>query len=162
MHDKYKLSPEVMAVLSPLAEIEYNQSSFYIQLAAIANRLGFYKAERYFLDESLEERTHFLKHYEYIQGMGSEFQVPAMSKPETSAKSLYELNEKALNMEETVTDAYRAASKKLMELDPITFAHLQWFVNIQIEAVKFYMDACAKLHGLDGKNGELIAEKSLF
>lgn len=162
MHDKYKLSPEVMAVLSPLAEIEYNQSSFYIQLAAIANRLGFFKAEKHFLDESLEERSHFLKHYQYIQGMGSDFQVPAMSKPETNAKSLYELTEKALNMEESVTEAYKAASKRMMELDPATFTHLQWFMNIQIEAIQFYMDACAKLHGVDGKNGEMIAEKSVF
>ena len=162
MHDKYKLSPEVMAVLSPLAEIEYNQSSFYIQLAAIANRLGFYKAEKYFLNESLEERSHFLKHYEYIQGMGSEFQVPAMPKPETSAMSLYELAEKALNMEESVTEAYKVASKRMLELDPASFAHLQWFMNIQIEAIKFYMDACAKLTGLEGKSGELVAEKSLF
>jgi ferritin len=162
MHDKYKLSPEVMAILSPLAEIEYYQSSFYIQLAALSNKLGFYKAEKYYLQESLEEREHFLKHYEYIQGMGSEFQVPSMSKPETSAKNLYDLTEKALNMEETVTDAYRAAAKKLMELDPISYNHLTYFLNVQVEAVKFYMDACAKLHGLDGKNGELIAEKSVF
>lgn len=162
MHDKYKLSPEVMSILSPLAEVEYAQSSFYIQLAAIANRLGFFKAEKYFLEESAEERMHFLKHYEYIQGMGSKFQVPALSKPETDGKSLYDLVEKALNMEVTVTDAYRAAAKKLMDLDPITYNHIMWFINIQIEAVKFYLDACAKLYQLDGKTGELVAENTVF
>lgn len=162
MHDKYKLSPEVMAILSPLAEVEYNQSSFYIQLAAIANRLGFFKAEKYFLNESLEEREHFLKHYEYIQGMGNDFQVPAMSKPETNSKSLYDLTEKALNMEQTVTSAYRLAAKKLMDLDPVTYNHIAYFLTIQVEAVKFYMDACVKLRGLDGKTGELIAENTVF
>lgn len=162
MHEKYKLTPEVMNILNPLAEIEYYQSSFYIQLAAIANKLGFFKAEKYFLNESSEEREHFLKHYTYIQGMGSDFKVPSIGAVDTSAKNLYELTEKALDMEEKVTEAYKEAAKKLSGMDQATYNHILLFLTIQTEAVAFYIDACAALTDLGGKAGEMIVEKSVF
>lgn len=52
MHGDYKLSKEVMVILQPLVEIELYQSSVYVSIANACNRLGYMKAESYFLGES--------------------------------------------------------------------------------------------------------------
>ena len=74
--NKYKLSPKVMAILEPLVEFELYQSSKYVQAANVANKLGFFLAEAYYIGESKDERKHAMIHYDYITGRGSDFQMP--------------------------------------------------------------------------------------
>lgn len=157
----YKINPKVKPILMALAERELYQSSFYVQLASIANNLGFLKAEKYFQNESKEEKEHFMGHYEYVVGRGEDFQVPAIEMPKLSGKSLYELTELAKNIEFEVSDQYQDALQYVMSIDPMTYKHLQKYIKIQMEAVKFYIDACSTLDKLE-KTGELVAESSVF
>ena len=50
-NEYYMISDEAMEIISPLAEIELEQSTFYNQLAVTANRLGFLMAQKYFNQE---------------------------------------------------------------------------------------------------------------
>lgn len=162
MHGDYKLSKEVMAILQPLVEIELYQSSVYISIANACNRLGYLKAEGYFLGESKEERDHAMLHYDYIVGRGSDFVMPEIDNPPTYRVSdLYALTEVALKMEGEVSSMYQDACAKVFPICQMTYNHLLQFVKIQQEALKFYIDACAVLSDLD-KGGQLVAEKSVF
>jgi ferritin len=155
------LKPEAMKILKPLYSIEASQIMFYKQLSAVANKLGFLRAEKYFLAESQEEATHFDKWQNYIVGRGNDFQVPGIEAPEDSSKNLYELIESALKMEIEVSDMYNEAAMKLMGVDQLAYQECIDFLKIQNEAISTYTDYCAVLEGLD-KDGQLVAEHSLF
>ena len=161
-HAMYKLDNKVMEILKPLISIELAQSSFYVQLANICNEKGFLKAEQYFLNESKEEREHFLIHYEYVTGQGSYFQTPAIEEFEEYAETLYEITELALIMEGKVSEMYKKAALEMASLDQMTYNHLLQFLKIQQDAMKFYIDATSVLFGIEDKGGSLVAEKSIF
>lgn len=157
----YEIKPEAMKILKPLYSVEFEQVGFYKQLSAIANKLGFLKAEKYFLTESQEEATHFDKWQSYITGRGNDFQVPDMEAPKEKAKDLYELIELSLQKEIEVSEMYEDAAQKMMGIDQLTYQEMIDFLKIQNEAAKAYTDFCAVLEGLD-KAGQLTAELSLF
>ena len=46
MKEYYMISDEAMEIIAPLAEIELEQSTFYNQLAVVANRLGFLRLQK--------------------------------------------------------------------------------------------------------------------
>lgn len=152
---------KALDILKPLVEVELAQSSFYVQLANICNKLGYFKAESYFLNESKEEREHFLIHYDYITGRGWDFQTPAIEEFDESGKSLYEVTERAKEMETKVSAMYQDACAKMFPVCQMTYNHLLQFLKIQQEALKFYIDACTALRGLD-KTGEMVVEKKIY
>jgi ferritin len=158
----YKLDSKVMEILKPLISIELAQSSFYVQLANLCNKNGFLKAEKYFLNESKEEREHFLIHYDYVTGRGSDFQTPAIEEFEEYADTLYETTELALIMEGKVSEMYKKACNEVCSLDPMTYNHLLQFLKIQQDAMKFYIDATSVLFGIEDKASSLVAEKGIF
>jgi ferritin len=158
----YKLDEKVMEVLEPLISIEIAQSSFYVQLANLCNEKGFLIAEDYFLNESKEEREHFLIHYNYVTGQGSYFQTPAIEEFIEEANNLYDIVELALSMEAKVSEMYKSAASEMAILDQMTYNHLLQFLKIQQDAMKFYIDACATLVDIQDKAGFLVAEKMIF
>ena len=161
-HKIYKLDEKVMDVLKPLISIEIAQSSFYVQLANLCNEKGFLIAEDYFLNESKEEREHFLIHYNYVTGQGSYFQTPAIEEFIEEANNLYDIVELALSMEARVSEMYKSAASEMAMLDQMTYNHLLQFLKIQQDAMKFYIDACATLVDIQDKSGFLVAEKMIF
>jgi ferritin len=158
----YKLDEKVMEILKPLISIEIAQSSFYVQLANLCNEKGFLIAEDYFLNESKEEREHFLIHYNYVTGQGSYFQTPAIEEFIEEANNLYDIVELALSMEAKVSEMYKSAASEMAMLDQMTYNHLLQFLKIQQDAMKFYIDACATLVDIQDKAGFLVAEKMIF
>lgn len=160
-HEKYNLSPAEINILKPLIEFELYQSSMYVQLANVANKLGFFLAEAYFLKEAQEEREHAMKHYDYITGRGSEFQMPVIEQPAVKAKSLYELVEQVLKMEDEAAKLYETALKSAFDSSQMMYQFLQPFMAIQFEAYKFNIDACTALDGLD-KTGEMVVEAKIY
>jgi ferritin len=158
----YKLDEKVMEILKPLISIEIAQSSFYVQLANLCNEKGFLIAEDYFLNESKEEREHFLIHYNYVTGQGSYFQTPAIEEFVEEANNLYDIVELALSMEARVSEMYKSAASEMAMLDQMTYNHLLQFLKIQQDAMKFYIDACATLVDIQDKAGFLVAEKMIF
>jgi ferritin len=161
-HKIYKLDGKVMSILEPLISIEIAQSSFYVQLANLCNEKGFLIAEDYFLNESKEEREHFLIHYNYVTGQGSYFQTPAIEEFVEEANNLYDIVELALSMEARVSEMYKSAASEMAMLDQMTYNHLLQFLKIQQDAMKFYIDACATLVDIQDKSGFLVAEKMIF
>ena len=161
MHDIYKLSDKVINIIMPLAKMELYQSSFYNRVGAISNNLGYLEAEKYFYNESNEEKEHFDMWKEYVLGRGNDFEIPAIDSPEAAGNTLYDLAELALAMEAEVSTMYQEAAADVFPICQMTYRKMQEFIKIQEDAMKFYVDACTVLAKLD-KAGELVVEKRVF
>lgn len=161
MNKYYELSEESMEIIAPLAEIELEQSTFYNQLAIVANKLGFLMAQKYFNQEAIEEKEHFMGWADYISGRGNAYTVPAIGITKCKSKSLFELIEMALEKEIEVSKLYAEQGMKLFNVDQLAYQKLIGYLQIQNEAIIFYTDLCAVFEGLD-KAGELTAEHSYF
>ena len=161
MNKYYELSEESMEIIAPLAEIELEQSTFYNQLAVVANRLGFLMAQNYFNQEAIEEKEHFMGWVDYISGRGNNYTVPAIGITKCKSKSLYELIEMALAKEVEVSKLYAEQGMKLFNVDQLAYQKLIGYLQIQNDAIIFYTDLCAVFEDLD-KAGELTAEHSYF
>lgn len=161
MSEYYYISDKAMEIIAPLAEIELEQSTFYNQLALTANRLGFLKAQKYFNQEAIEEKEHFMGWVDYISGRGNDYTVPAIGITKCKSKNLYELIEMALAKEVEVSRLYSEQGMKLFAVDQLAYQKLIGYLQIQNEAIAFYTDMCAVFEDLD-KNGEMAAEHSYF
>lgn len=161
MNKYYEISDEAMEIIAPLAEIELEQSTFYNQLAIVANKLGFLMAQKYFNQEAIEEKEHFMGWADYISGRGNAYTVPAIGITKCKSKSLFELIEMALEKEIEVSKLYAEQGMKLFNVDQLAYQKLIGYLQIQNEAIIFYTDLCAVFEGLD-KAGELTAEHSYF
>jgi ferritin len=161
MNEYYKISDEAMEIIAPLAEIELEQSTFYNQLAVVANKLGFLMAQKYFNQEAIEEKEHFMGWVDYIVGRGNSYTVPAIGTTKCNSKSLFELLEMALAKEVEVSKLYAEQGMKLFPADQLAYQKLIDYLKIQNDAIAFYTDMCAVFKGLD-KAGEMTAEHSYF
>jgi ferritin len=161
MNKYYELSDEAMEIIAPLAEIELEQSTFYNQLAVVANKLGFLMAQKYFNQEAIEEKEHFMGWVDYISGRGNKYTVPAIGTTKSNSKNLYGLIEMALAKEIEVSKLYAEQGMKLFAVDQLAYQKLIGYLQIQNDAIIFYTDLCAVFEGLD-KAGELTAEHSYF
>lgn len=158
-----QLSEKSLAIIDPLVKVELEQSTFFNQLAVIANKLGFKIAEAYFNQESIEEKEHYMGWQNYIIGRGNDFQVPAVPMPKIKPEkmTLYGLTEVAKEKEIEVTLFYDKQLSELFKTDLAAFQFATTYLNIQNDAVRFYIDACVTLDNLD-KAGELTVEKRIF
>jgi len=158
-----KIEKSILRILLPLAAVELAQVGFYKQLSADANRLGFLKAQKYFLKESQEEAEHFDGWLDYITGRGNDFTVPAIPAPSVTTQSLLDCIVAALNKEIEVSKMYNDAAISLMGLDQLVYQKILDYLKIQNEAIQIYTDMAAVFEGLeDDKTGQLVAEQALF
>jgi ferritin len=162
MSEYYKLPQEALNIITSLASLEYEQVSFYKRLAQQSNSLGYLRAEKYFMKESIEESEHFDKWLNYVNGRGNDFTIPEVSKQSDKHANLYELIEAALEKEVEVSKYYAKMAVKLFEIDQLAYQETLDFLKIQNEAVAIYTDYCAVLEGITEKGDFLTAEHSLF
>lgn len=157
----YLVPEKGVEIVNRLSKAELEQVSFYKRIAQQANRLGFLRAEKFFIAESKEENGHFLGWQDYMNGRGNDFIIPAIDEQDFKAKSLFELIELAIEKEIEVTKLYNEAHVQLMSIDVSTAIKCIEYINIQTEALAYYTDAYSVFKGLD-KAGQLVAEHSFF
>lgn len=162
MSEYYKLPQEALNIITSLASLEYEQVSFYKRLAQQSNSLGYLRAEKYFMKESIEESEHFDKWLNYVNGRGNDFTIPEVSKQNEKQSNLYELIEAALEKEVEVSKYYAKMAVKLFEIDQLAYQEILDFLKIQNQAVAIYTDYCAVLEGITSKGDFITAEHSLF
>lgn len=156
----YKLEQKVIDLISTPAAFELYQSSFYMQMSAVANGLGFQTAKDFFWAESNEEKEHFRGWLDFVTDLGGSFAVGAVDTPEVKANSLYELVMDAVGIETAATEMYEKLSKELFDICPIAYRKCLEYIKIQEEALSYYLNLKDTLSGLD-KTGELLVEKRM-
>jgi ferritin len=136
------LTDEEIGLLNKLGHSELTASHTYLHLSICMKNKGFFGAEKFYMNESNDERTHYLKISDFMNDMGEELKVLGLEPVDTEAESLMDSFEMAYNMEadllKAYEDAYAVVSAK-------TKIFIQEMIDIQVKAVGEYGDLIARL-----------------
>lgn len=136
------LTDEEIGLLNKLGHSELTASHTYLHLSICMKNKGFFGAEKFYMNESNDERTHYLKISDFMNDMGEELKVLGLEPVDTEAESLMDSFEMAYNMEadllKAYEDAYAVVSTK-------TKIFIQEMIDIQVKAVGEYGDLIARL-----------------
>jgi ferritin len=159
------LSEEVVNLLLPRLQDEFNAFYFYRSATNWCQNKGFFKAAEFFKAESDDELTHAKKIEDYIVDWNVTPNLPNIMKPTLEFNDLVDIIEKAYDMEFALYEGYEDTSMKIFKTgDLCVFDFLQFYRTTQKEAVAEYSD---KLNVVEGTNRDskfemLLLEKTLF
>ena len=160
-----QLSQEVVDLLLPRLQDEFNAFYFYRSATNWCQNKGFFKAASFFKSESDDELLHAKKIEDYIVDWNMTPNLPNILKPVLEFKDLAEVIEKAYDMEFALYEGYEDTSMKIFKTgDLCVFDFLQSYRVAQKEAVAEYSD---KLNVVEGTNRDskfemLMLEENLF
>lgn len=162
---KPKVLPvEIVSLLLPRLQDEYNAHYMYRAASNWCQNVGFFKAAKFFATESADELNHAKKLENYLTEWNVIPVLPAISQPVLQFGSLKEVLEKAYSIEFALYEEYEDTSVRVMKLgDVCTFNFLLEFNAIQQKSVAEYSDKLNVLDGVPGTKFEmLMLEESLF
>lgn len=130
--------------LNKFGKLELTASQTYLHLANRMKSLGYFGAEKLFLDESNGEREHYLKIEKFCNDLGSELSVEALDAVQCDCTDIKASLEMAYEMERDLMIAYETAAVKT-ELSLRVRLLLQEFTTHQVGAVGEYGDLLTRL-----------------
>lgn len=130
-------------VLNKFGKFELTASHVYQHLTNRMKSLAYFGAEKFFLSESLDERTHYNKLEQFMNDMNCELSIEALEPVKTNVASIGDALEVAYKMEADLLAEYENAFT--MDLSRKVLILLQDFVNIQVGAVGEYGDLINRL-----------------
>lgn len=164
MKKPQKLSNEVVALLLPRLKDEFNAFYFYRAAQNWCANVGYFKAAKFFGDESEDELKHAKKIENYLVEWNITPALPTIPEPEITFSGLGEIIEAAYQIEYDLYEEYEDTSMKMFKLDLCVFDFLQEFRGIQQKSVAEYSDKINMLEGVDAsdKFKLLMLEDKLF
>lgn len=139
---KQLLNEEEVRIVNALGHKELEASQAYLHLSIMMKNIGFFGAEKFFMEESNSERAHFNILNDFMNDMGEAISVMALAPQTSDMDSLMDALEFAYEMEadllEKYEEAYEAVTPKLKAL-------IYDFLKIQTESVGEYGDLIARL-----------------
>ena len=160
-----KLSKEVVDLLLPRLQNEFDAYYFYRAASNWCKNVGFMKAGEYFDNESKDELEHAKKIENFLIDWNVTPQLPAIGKPTLTFSNLGEVIEKAYAMELALYEAYEDTSVKIFKTsDLCVFDFLQFYRTTQAKSVAEYSDMLNKLEGVSAgdKFQMLLLQENLF
>lgn len=157
------LSPEVVKLFYPLLSAEYEAFYFYQNAANYCKGVGYFKAGKYFADESADELSHAQKLQNFLVDWNIHPELPEIDEPKETT-SLIQIIEAAYAMEYKLYEAYESVSVDVLKLgDVCVFDLFQFFRDVQTKSVAEYSDKLNMLEGVkDSKFELLMLEEKLF
>lgn len=143
---KSLLKPAIKKWFEKSMESELYASNFYKHLANQLQREGYFGAQKYYLNESAEELTHYQKLVDYVNDMGDVINVPAVPSIKDSVKTIGDALELSYEIELDLMMQYQKFYEEAedeME-DCITSTFLLEFLNIQRKSVGEYGDLISR------------------
>ena len=159
-----KLSSEVVSLLQKRLVDEYNAFYLYRNATNWCQNAGFFKAAKFFKEESDDELLHAKKIEDYIVDWNVNPALPSIPSPQ-NFKSLGQIIEEAYKIEYDLYEKYEETSAKVFKLNELcTFDLLQFFRTTQNKSVAEYSDKLNVLEGVDvnDKFKMLLLEETLF
>jgi ferritin len=159
------LSQEVVDLLLPRLQDEFNAFYFYRSATNWCQNKGYFKAAKFFKAESDDELSHAKKIEDYIVDWNMTPNLPNIAKPVLEFSDIVDIIEKAYDMEFALYEGYEDTSMKIFKTgDLCVFDFLQFFRITQKESVAEYSD---KLNVVEGTNRDskfemLMLEETLF
>lgn len=139
------LKPEIKKWFEKSMESELFASHLYSQLANHCQRLGYFGAQKYFLNESKEELSHYQTLVDYVNDMGDIIPVPAVPKMSEKIDGIIDALEIAYSTEINLMKQYQHFYEDAEESgDCITSTFIIDFMQIQRKSVGEYGDLISR------------------
>lgn len=129
--------------LNKFGRLELTASHTYLHLTNRMKTLGYFGAEKLFLEESLSERDHYNKISKFCNDLGSELTTDAIDAVKCECTGIRAALEMAYEMEKDLLMAYEKSAEMPMTLKVRLL--LQDFTTHQVGAVGEYGDLLARL-----------------
>jgi len=158
---KSLLTPEIKNMLDEAIHGELYVSNLYKHLGNQLQRLGFFGAQKYFLNESKDELKHYQKIVDFQNDMGAVAKVPAIEAMTDTVGGLVDaiqiFYDNELELYYSYSDNYQTAAG-----DPVVQQFLLQFLEIQRTSVGEAADLLARCKLVEGdKCGLLIIDQEL-
>jgi ferritin len=106
--------------------------------------LGYFGAEKFFANESKDERKHYAKTSDFMNKMNAELSVESLEAVKLNINDIKEALEFAYNMEKELMEEYEKSARR-SDLSLKVVLLLQEFVEVQVDAVGEYGDLLNRL-----------------
>jgi ferritin len=135
---------------------ELYSSYLYLSMASYFKRLNLEGCARWMEVQALEEVTHAMKFFDFVNNRGGKVDLKAIEGPQTSWGSPLAAFEAVYEHETKVTRLiYNLADIAIEEKDHATGNMLQWFVTEQVEEESSADAIVQKLRLIGGDGGNL-------
>jgi ferritin len=131
-------------VINKFGKLELTASQAYLHLSNRMKTLSYFGAEKFFLNESEDERKHYNNHSQFMNNLGCELSVEGLSAMTSDVASIKDALDMAFEMEKDLLLEYEKEVRNA-ELSVKVVLLLQKFVEIQVESVGKYGDLLARL-----------------
>jgi ferritin len=130
--------------LNKFGKLELTASQTYLHLTNRMKSLGYFGAEKFFANESKDERKHYAKHEDFMNKMNNELTTEALDAVTSEVLSIKDALELAYEMEKDLMLEYEKSARRT-DLSLKVVLLLQGFVEIQVDAVGEYGDLLNRL-----------------
>ena len=158
---KMIISADCKKMLDEAVHSELYASNLYKHIANQLQRLGYFGAAKFFLNESADELKHYHLHVDFQNDVGTVAKVPAIEAMNETIATFSDAIETGYETEvellQSYQDWYRQASD-----DPVVQQFLLQFLEIQRTSVGEYGDLLARIQLVDqDKAGMLLIDQEL-
>jgi ferritin len=136
------LSPKEIEMINELGQMELEASQLYLHLANSMKTINFFGAASFFTNESNTEREHYAKLEDFMNNLGEQLEVRAISAVKSPITDLMSAFQAALEAEVDLLGEYEEAWEKSSPKSKALFHH---FIELQTESVGEYGDLIARL-----------------
>jgi ferritin len=154
----------VIKLINQQISQEFKNATTYRHLSYECSRLGFHKAEKFFIKQSNDEVGHSDMLLEFIKDLNIPFTGYNIEPTSVRISTLKEAMNTALSLEqktteELVTIKHQADSMKT-SMGELVYTFIIPMIVEQREEESLYKDYLASLQGIESKQGELVFENS--
>jgi ferritin len=161
MTPKMIISAELKNMLDDAVHSELYASNLYKHIANELQRIGYFGANKFFLKESADELTHYQRHVDFQNDVGTVAKIPMIEAMTDSIKTLSDAIETGYETELELYNDYKKWYAQA-ESDPVVQQFLLQFLEIQRTSVGEYGDLLARIQLVDqDKAGMLLIDQEL-
>jgi len=161
MLPKMIISADCKKMLDEAVHSELYASNLYKHIANQLQRLGYFGASKFFLNESADELKHYQLHVEFQNDVGTVAKVPMVEAMNETIETFSDAIETGYETELELLNNYQSWYAEAAD-DPIVQQFLLQFLEIQRRSVGEYGDLLARIQLVDqDKAGMLLIDQEL-
>ena len=158
------LNSQIEIAINKQINLEFSASYIYLGMALYMDAEHLSGFASWMVAQSDEERTHARRLLRYMLDRNGNVDLAAIPKPKVEYSEVKQVFEASLEQEKNNTRSINALYALASELDDYaTQAHLQWFLDEQVEEEKSISDILGRLElAGDDKTAILILDQALI
>lgn len=161
MLPKMIISADCKKMLDEAVHSELYASNLYKHIANQLQRLGYFGASKFFLNESADELKHYQLHVEFQNDVGTVAKVPMIEAMNETIETFSDAIETGYETELELLTNYQSWYLEAAD-DPIVQQFLLQFLEIQRTSVGEYGDLLSRIQLVDqDKAGMLLIDQEL-